>query len=217
TESRLRSRLTAANHATGMLVRSSIVAAAVLLLASCASSPPTSKYSPVDPALGRILHDRGVRLMVVPTPDFRRMTGGDQATMTVGMLFGAVGGGIGAIAVLEHTRSVGRAIVAKHGIADPGPRLVDRVREMLVRYDAANADSGLTVTVAVDDWALLTDKVVFRASVAIAEAGDDAKRRPRQFAKGVCQYGSAPHGPTAEALLADGAARLKTELDTAVE
>lgn len=145
------------------------------------------------------------------------MTGGHQATMTVGMLFGAVGGGIGAVAALEHARSAGRAIVTENRIADPSLHLVDRVREMLAKYDTANTASGFTVTVAVDGWALYKDNVAFNASVVIAEATEDAKKRPSTFAKGFCHYESAPHGPTAEALLANGAARLKTELDTALE
>lgn len=200
-------------------VRHPIAAVATLfLLAGCASNPPASKYSPVDPALGRMLHDRGVYLLVAPTPDFRRMTGGDQATMTVGMLFGAVGGGIGAIAAIEHARSAGRAVVKENEIADPSLRLVERVREMLVaKYGTANTESGLTVTVSVDNWALVKDDVAFSASVVIAEATHDAKKRPGIFAKGVCQYESAPHGPTAEALLANGAAELKKELDAALE
>ncbi|MBO9662533.1 hypothetical protein [Dokdonella sp.] len=194
-----------------------IVAAAILLLAGCASTSPVSKYSPVDPALDRLLYDRGVYLLVAPTPDFLRITGGHQATMTVGMLFGAVGGGIGAIAALEHARSAGRAIATENKIADPSPRLVDRVREMLAKYDTANTASGFAVTVAVDGWALHKDNVAFNASVVIAEATADAKKRPSIFAKGFCHYESAPNGPTAEALLADGAAQLKKELDTALE
>lgn len=200
-------------------MRNPIAAVAILvLLAGCASNRSASKYSPVDPALGRVLHDRGVYLLVAPTPDFRRMTGGDQATMTVGILFGPIGAGIGAAAAIEHARSAGRAIVKENEIADPSLRLVDRVREMLAaKYDSANTDSGATVTVSVDNWALAKDRVLFRASVVIANAADEVKKPAKPLAKGVCEYESASNGPTAEALLANRAAELKKELDTALE
>lgn len=192
------------------------------LAAGCATtSPPSSgKYTAVDPALAGILRERGVRMFATPTPDFTRMTNGDQASLTVGIMFGAVGGGIGAAAVMAHARSAGRAIVIENEVADPTPRLVERVREMLVtRYASENSDSGLTVTVSTDNWALSKDAVVFDASVVITDAGTPTRQHPKPLAKGVCHYrsasGDATH--TAEALLADGATRLKAELDAALD
>lgn len=188
-----------------------------ILLASCASNP-SGKYAPVDPALGRALRDQGVNLLVTPTPDFSRMTGGDQAAMTVGMMFGAIGGGLSAAMALSHARSVGRTIVAENEIVDPTPRLAEHIREMLaVKYGSISTDSGLTVTVSTDSWALLKDDVAFNASVVVANATVDGKKPGKPLAKGVCYYRSPAHGPTSETLLADGAAQLKAELDTALE
>lgn len=192
-----------------------------ILLAGCASRPPAprSKYTPVSPALGRTLQDRGIRLLARPAPGFSRMTGGDHAKLSAAVLFGAVGAGIGAAVVFSHAENAGRAIVEENGIADPTLRLAERVREMLaVRYGSTTSDSGLAVTVSTDRWILWKDDVMFVASVVVEDnAGGGAAKPAKPLAKGVCQYRSAADGPTADDLLADGAARLKTELDAALE
>lgn len=205
-------------------MKSSVTTTFILcsLLAGCATtSPPSSgKYTAVSPALAQTLRERGMRMFATPTPDFVRMTNGDQASLTVGIMFGAVGGGIGAAAVIAHARSAGRTIVAENQIADPTPRLVERIREMLVaKYASENSDSGLTVTVSTDNWALSKDAVVLDASVVIADAAKTTQKHPKPLAKGVCHYRSASGDDmhTAEALLADGAARLKSELDAALD
>jgi len=205
-------------------MKSSISTTIILcsLLAGCATtSPPSSgKYTAVNPVLAQALRERGVHMLATPTPDFTRMTNGDQASLSVGIMFGAVGGGIGAAAVMAHTRSVGRAIVTENQIADPTPRLVERIREMLVtKYASENSDSGLAVTVSTDNWALSKDAIVLDVSVVIADAATPTQKHPKPMAKGICHYRSASGDDThtAEALLADGAARLKSELDVALD
>jgi len=205
-------------------MKSSVTTTVILcsLLAACATtSPPSSgKYTAVSPTLAQALRERGVRMLSTPTPDFVRMTNGDQASLTVGVMFGAVGGGIGAAAVIAHTRSAGRAIVAENRIADPTPRLVERIREMLAtRYASEDSDSGLTVAVSTDNWALSKDAVLLDASVVITDANTATRKHPKPLAKGVCHYRSASGDDThtAEVLLANGAERLKSELDAALD
>lgn len=146
------------------------------------------------------------------------MTGADHAKLSVGMLFGPISAGIGAATVFSHAESVGHTIATENGIADPTLRLAERVREMLAaRYGSASTDSGLAVTVSTDRWMLWEDDIVLAASIVIENAAGDAAKSAKPLAKGVCQYRSAAGGPAAEALLANGAAQLKTELDTAIE
>ncbi|GEM_PF-5940700 len=120
--------------------------------------------------------------------------------------------------MFSHAESVGHAIATENGIADPTLRLAERVREMLAaRYGSASTGSGLAITVSTDRWMLWRDDVVLAASIAIQNAAGDAAKSAKPLAKGVCQYRSAAGGPAADALLANGAAQLKAQLDTAIE
>lgn len=191
-----------------------------ILLSGCASRPPApkSKYVSVDPVLGKTLQDRGTHLLAKPTPSFSRITQGDQAKLSTAMMFGAIGGGIGAAIVFSHAKSAGHAIVTENGITDPTLRMAEQVREMLAtRYGSTTTDSSLTVTVSTDNWALAMDDLVFSASIVIENAANDAAKPAKPLAKGTCGYRSAPNGPTADVLLENGAAQLKAELDTALE
>ncbi len=203
-------------------MKNPVVAAALLfvLLSGCATKAPApkSRYVPVGATLGETLQSRGIRLLATPAPSFVRITRGDQVKLTTGMMFGAIGGGIGAAIVLSQAEDAGRAIATENGITDPTLRLAERVRDMLAtRYGSATTDSGLAVTVSTDNWSLTMDDLVFRASVVIDDTNGKAAKPKKPLAKGTCGYRSASNGATADDLLANGAERLKRELDAALE
>ena len=188
-----------------------------VLFQGCASNPPSSKYTPVDAATAVALQGHDVQLLVKPTPSFVHMTAGDQATMTVGMLFGAIGGVVAATAAIKHSQSAGQALVLENGIADPTTLLSEKVRELLTtKYGSVIGSSGYAVTVATDHWALAKGAVVFNASVSVT-SGETASGKP--LALGQCRYRSsnAANAPPEDELLANHAEKLKLELGTALD
>ncbi|WP_395681590.1 hypothetical protein [Dokdonella sp.] len=193
------------------------LASVALSMAGCASNPPSSKYAPVDAATAQALQGHDVQLLVKPTPSFVHMTTGDQATMTVGMLFGAVGGVVAAATAIKHSQSAGQALVVENGIPDPTALLSEKVRELLAtKYGSAIGSSGYAVTVATDHWALAKGAVVFNASVSVTR-GETAGSKP--LALGQCRYRSSngANASTEDELLANHAEKLKAELGTALD
>lgn len=187
-----------------------------LLLDGCASNPPSSKYTPVDAATAQMLHGQSVRLLMKPTPGFVHYTKGDQATMTIGMLFGAIGGVVGATAAMKHSQIAGQALVVEKGIADPTPLLSEKVRDMLAtKYGSEIGGAGQAITVSTDHWALAQGVVVFNASVSVGETADGKK----PLALGQCRYRSSngTNAPAEDDLLAGQAEKLKAELAKALD
>src|SRR4051794_24962897 len=125
----LRSRTTPTLEGKTMTVRWIVIAAA--LLQGCVNNHPVSKYAVVAPEVMAAIHGKVVRVKAAATPDFVISTNADQATMTIGMLFGAIGGGIGAAVAIEHTKSAGHAAVAEDAIVDPTKQLTDRIEVVL--------------------------------------------------------------------------------------
>jgi hypothetical protein len=192
-----------------------LLATLMLVLDGCASNPPSSKYMPVDGATAQLLRGRDVQLLMKPTPSFVHLTTGDQATMTVGMLFGPIGGVVGATAAIKHSQRAGQALVIENGIPDPTPLLSEKVREMLMaRYGSVIGNSDYAVTVSTDRWALAKGVVVFNASVSV---GTTDGREP--LALGQCRYRSAigANALAEDDLLASHAEKLKAELATALD
>ena len=183
-------------------------------LGGCASNPPSSKYTPVDAATARMLHGQSVRLLMKPTPGFVHYTKGDQATMTIGILFGPIGGVVGATAAMKHSQSAGQALAIEKGIPDPTPLLSEKVRDMLAtKYGSEIGSAGQAITVSTDHWALAKGVVVFNASVSV---GGDGKK---PLALGQCRYRSSTgtNAPTEDDLLAGQTEKLKAELDKALD
>ena len=182
------------------------------------TNPPSSKYRPVSAGAADAIRRKSVQLLVMPTPKFVHFTGGDQAAMTVGMMFGALGGGIGAAAVLSHAQSEGQALVLENGIPDPTQELTEKIRNMLVtKYGSSIGDSSYAVTIATDSWALTKDTVVFNASVKLTD-GKPTAAKSVPIAIGECRYRSPDEKdrPSADELLANHAEKLKQELSGAL-
>lgn len=192
------------------------------LLAGCASNPPQSKYGPPSAQTIDALRGKNVELLIMPTPEFVQIEGSDQALMTVGILFGAVGGGIGAIAVMEHAKSRGQALVKEDAIADPTAELTDKIRDILThKYGSSLVDSGArySVIVATDSWALAKDTVVLNTSVKIDDTAVAQGKKPVVVASGSCRYRSPDEkgAPTADDLLANHGEKLKQTLGAALD
>lgn len=192
------------------------------LLAGCVSNPPQSKFAPPNAQTIDALTGKNVELLVMPTPEFVQIDGGDQAMMTVGVLFGAVGGGLGAIAVMEHAKSRGQALVKADAIADPTAVLTDKIRDILTeKYRSALVDSGArySVVVSTDSWALAKDTVVLNTSVKINDTTVMKGKKPEVVASGLCRYRSpdTKGAPTADDLLANQGEKLKQTLQAALE
>lgn len=191
------------------------------LLAGCASNPPQSKYAPPTAQTIDALRGKNVELLVMPTPKFVQIDGGDQALMTVGALFGAIGGGIGAAAVIAHSESRGQALVKQDGIADPTAELTDKIRDILTKkYGSSLVDSGArySVVVSTDSWALAKDTVVLNTSVKINDTTVLKGKKPDVVASGICRYRSpgTKDGPKVDDLLANNGEKLKQTLEAAL-
>jgi len=194
-----------------------LILLAAALLQACAHNPPVSKYTAISPSGVDLLRGKSIHIKAAPTPDMVQTTTGDQATMTVGMLFGAIGGGVGAAVAMSHAKSRGHALMVENEIPDPTPILKQRVEAMLVaKYGSTVGDVGYEVEVATKSWALLKDNVVFTASVKLT---DGAAPDPQIFALGECRYTSQtdPSTPPIEALLDHHAEKLKELLRKALE
>jgi len=190
---------------------------AAILLQGCASKPPISKYAVIAPDGIVAIHGQAVRVKAAPTPDFIISTNADQATMTVGMLFGAIGGGIGAAVALEHMKSAGHAAVTVHAIVDPTQQLVARIEaDLLSKYGITVGESHYELDVAILNWALAKDDVVYAASVKVL---DESATPPRLLATGECRFNTIADKDklTAEELLANHAEKLKQVFDRAMD
>jgi hypothetical protein len=136
--------------------------------------------------------------------------------MTVGILFGPIGGGIGAGVAISHAKSRGQALVKDNAIPDPTPRLVDHVKGMLAsKYGSSVGDSGCELDIATDNWAVAKDDVIFNASVKLTD-GD--AQHPRLLALGECRFNtkSDKTKPSVDELLDNHAEKLKQVLDNAL-
>jgi len=192
------------------------------VLAGCAASPPQSKYTPPNAQTIDALRGKNVELLIMPTPKFVQIDGGDQALMTVGALFGAIGGGIGAAAVIAHSESRGQALVKQDGIADPTAELTDKIRDILTqKYGSSLVDSGArySVVVSTDSWALAKDTVVLNTSVKINDTTVLKGKKPEVVASGICRYRSpeTKDGPKVDDLLANNGDKLKQTLSAALD
>lgn len=186
------------------------------LIQGCATNPPVSKYMAIVPAGVDAIRGKPVRVKAAPTPEFVQFTNGDQATMTIGILFGPIGGGIGAGVAISHAKSRGQALVKDNAIPDPTPRLVEHLKGMLAsKYGSSVGDSGYELDIATDNWALAKDDVVFNASVKLTD-GD--AQHPRLLALGECRFNTKNDKikPSVEELLVNHAEKLKQILDNAL-
>jgi len=184
-------------------------------LAGCASGPPKGKYKPIaSEAIAGIANGHYV-LKTAPTPDFVQMTGGDQATLTVSMLFGAVGGVVGLAAVRANAKARGQALVVENAIPDPTLRLTERIGAILsAKYGSTAGASDYELDIGVDNWAIGKDNVLFFASATLIDA-----RTKRELASGKCRYSNenAPAKPSLDQLLGSKAEGLKREIDKGID
>jgi len=188
----------------------------VALMQGCAVNPPTSKYTAITQTGVDAIRGKSVRVKAAPTPEFVQFTNGDQATLTVGILFGPIGGGIGAAAAFSHAKSRGQSLVAENAIPDPTPRLVERVEALLgSKYGSSVGDSGYELDIATVNWGLAKDDVVFGAS---AKLTDGDALHPRPLAVGECKFSTKGDQtkPSLDDLLMNRAEKLKQLLDNAL-
>jgi hypothetical protein len=196
---------------------------AAALIQGCATHPPlSSTYMAIAPTGIDAIRGKSVRIMAMPTPDFVQFTNGDQATMTVGMLFGAIGGGIGAAAAISHSKSRGQAVVHENAIPDPTALLVQRIESTLAsKYGSTIGHDGYEIDVATDYWALAKDDVVFNASVRLLDASvkNPNPNSPPLLALGQCRFSTKDDKDklTADQLLDNHAEKLKQVLSQALE
>jgi hypothetical protein len=193
------------------------------LIQGCATNPPVSSYMPIAPTGIDAIRSKSVRIKATPTPDFVQFTNGDQATMTVGILFGPIGGGIGAAAAISHSKSRGQAVVHENAIPDPTALLVQRIESTLTsKYGSSIGDTGYEIDVATDYWALAKDDVVFNASVRLVDASvKNANGKPiaAPLALGQCRFSTRNDKDklTADQLLDNHAEKLKQVLSQALD
>jgi hypothetical protein len=192
------------------------------LVQGCATNPPASTYMAIAPTGVDAIRGKSVRVKATPTPDFVQFTNGDQATMTVGMLFGAIGGGIGAAAAISHSKSRGQAVVHENAIPDPTALLVLRIESTLTsKYGSSIGDAGYEIDIATDYWALAKDDVVFNASVRLVDASvkNPNPKSPPLLALGQCRFSTKSDKDklNADQLLDNHAEKLKQVLSQALD
>jgi hypothetical protein len=192
------------------------------LIQGCSTNPPVSKYIAIAPTGVDAIRGKSVRVKATPTPEFVQFTNGDQATMTVGILFGPIGGGIGAAAAISHSKSRGQAVVKENAIPDPTPLLVQRIESTLTsKYGSSIGDTGFEIDVATDYWALAKDDVVFVASVKLVDASakDANSKTATPLALGQCRFSTKNDKDklSADQLLDNHAEKLKQVLSQALD
>lgn len=199
-----------------MDIRRFAIALLCASLAACATpNVPKSQYKAIAPDAMTAIDNGHYVLKAAPTPDFVQVTGADQATMTVGVLFGAVGGVAGVAVARAHSRARGRALVAGDAIPDPMTQLVDRIRPLLAaKYGESSNDSDYEFDLAIDNWAMHDKNVLLFVSADLVDM-----RTKRKLASSHCRYSNkdTAAGETADRLLENRAEKLKLEIEKGVD
>lgn len=183
------------------------------VLSGCVSTP-TSKFGFISPSTRSALGGaEPVFVEVLPGKGFSHGTSADSAVMATGMMFGAIGGAIGAGVAIKNANRRGAELTSADGLIDPAKAVADKLRQRLVAAGHPYSDqANLRFQVTTTGWGLNKGTLVYGAALQIGE-------KFGKFTKGECKYFRKPAelGADSDALLADSGARLKLEYMNAAD
>ncbi len=185
-----------------------------VLLAGCATGPK-STFGPMDArtteAVGRAAT---VRVEVEPGKTLAYFNSSDQAKMATGMLFGPIGGAVGAAAAISSAEKRGMALATEVGMPDPAMKVADLMRAQLAPRRPTAEAADLQVVLTTSHWVLQQGNVAYFVQL---QATDRASGQ--LLTKGECKVLRKKNElqVAEEALLANAAARLKQEYGQAAE
>ncbi len=183
------------------------------ILTGCVSTP-TSKFGFISPSTRSALDgSQPIFIEAMPGKGFSHGTSADTAVMATGMMFGAIGGAIGAGVAIKNANRRGAALASTDGLIDPAMAIADTLRKRLVSAGHPDSDqASLRFQVTTTGWSLNKGSLVYNAALQIGE-------KFGKFTKGECRYFRKPSelGVDSDALLADSGARLKLEYAKAAD
>jgi len=183
------------------------------VLTGCVSAP-VSKFGPISASTRSALRGaEPVFVEALPGKGFSHGTSADTAVMATGMMFGAIGGAIGAGVAIKNANRRGATLASTDGLIDPAKAVADTLRTRLVSAGHPYSDdASLRFQVTTTGWGLNKGNLMYAAALQIGE-------RLGKVTKGECRYFRKPSelGVDSDALLADSGARLKLEYAKATD
>lgn len=193
-----------------------VVITAITVLAGCATAPK-SKFDAINVETAGVLQGAGtLGIEVAAGKGMAHFTGAEQAMMTTGMLFGAIGGAIGASAAISSANRRGAELARTDNIVNPSEIVAEKMRQRL------QSDHRLSTTIAADtrlvlsttNWVKQGNNVGYFVLLKVIDAQTSNVRT-----KGECKYfrEGKQLAVSSEALLANNAEKLKQEYENAAE
>lgn len=182
----------------------------VTCLTACVSAPQ-NRFGPISAATKAALQSDSVRVDIVPGKGFSHFTGAEQAMMTTGMFFGAIGAAIGSGAAISSANRRGTALAKEDAIVDPSQTMAAKLRARLqAQGHQVSPDANLQLRVSTTNWSLHKDQLAYFAELQVFESTSG-----KVLTKGECKYvrKEAELGASPDALLANAGGGLKAEFD----
>lgn len=195
-------------------MRKLLIMAIAMLACGCASAPK-STFNVVSESGMRSLRESAVlAVAVVPGAGMAHYTSAEQGVMMSGMMFGAIGGAVGAIAATSSANRRGARFAEEMGIDDPSLLVAERLRMQLDPESLHSGETGPRVVLKTTHWQYNQSGLGYTVHLQAFTAGGG-----REVAKGECRYlrkAGEMEAPE-QMLLAGSAAGLKREYARAAE
>lgn len=191
-----------------------VLVVAMTALVGCASTPKSS-HKVLSPTIRASISDAPIEVRLEETAAFRHHTSAQQGGIMVGVLFGAIGGGVAAIAADARARSLGEKLVRETELVDPTPELARRLMSVLEqKLGAVEGNSPIQLTVSTEGWGIGKPGVYCHTRVALVDTRTDTR-----IAQALCRYVTPKEENPGDVgvVLADNAAFVKSSLDKAVD
>jgi hypothetical protein len=195
-------------------VRVSILLAAVVAGAGCASAPKSSFSVVGNGDMRTLRQSTSWSADVVPGKGLAHFTAAEQAAMMSGMMFGAIGGAVGAIAATSSANRRGGELAEDRGLVDPSLLVAEKLLQRLNAGSQTSDEAKARLTLTTSHWQLGQGNVAYFVQLQAYAAGNG-----NVVAKGECKYSrKLGEAGTSEQQLLDGSAEgLKSEYGIAAE
>ncbi len=183
------------------------------MLVACASGPRSS-FKVRDPNGFAQTRAQNLSLRTANGQAFAVSAPVDKAALTVGVLFGPIGGMIGAATTAARMQKRGAELMSEFDLSDPAKAIAHQLRERLAaNHPNTPLVDGVWIEIRTSNWTLANNELLYSSQFTLQQRGEN-----KPIASGNCYYASgkpkATDHPT-EFLLTDNAAPLKALFTTA--
>lgn len=184
------------------------------MLTACVSTPK-SKFGPVSASTRAALQDaKQVSVEVAEGKRMSHITGKEQAMMSTGVFFGAIGAAVATGAAISSANKRGATLEREDALVDPSKVVAAKMSEQLRAQGLEAANQGdIRMRLTTTNWTLSSESLGYFSSLDVAGRGG------RILTRGECKYlrKMSEIGASTETLLANSGAQLKAEYDKAAD